>query len=328
MLALPAWAAPAAPAAVTIGPPLSGYTPSYSTLACGGCTLFNVSDGFSQSAASPIDGVVVRWRLLSDFIVQTNLRIIRPDDAGHVRAVATSAPALEDSNDPQPIATRLRIARGDFVGIDVASTSRAIVPGGWTMGETLSPLVDGGDPAGYYHDADTLLLQADIEPDADGDGYGDETQDLCPSDASTHATCPVSPPPPQTTITTAAPAADAGSTMPASRTPTPSVSVSVPRQHLAAVVRFGLRINMQSTIAGTARLTLTPSKADARRLHMRPGTLLATARVKFLAAGRIVARLRFKAALRRRIETHHALHLFLRVTLDSAVATRRLSLTP
>ena len=35
-----------------------------------------------------------------------------------------------------------------------------------------------------------MLANADIEPDADKDGYGDETQDLCSSDASTQGACP------------------------------------------------------------------------------------------------------------------------------------------
>ena len=34
---------------------------------------------------------------------------------------------------------------------------------------------------------------ADIEPDADGDTFGDETQDLCPADASTQGACPPGP---------------------------------------------------------------------------------------------------------------------------------------
>lgn len=34
-------------------------------------------------------------------------------------------------------------------------------------------------------------LVATIEPDADGDGYGDETQDKCPQSAVTHDPCPV-----------------------------------------------------------------------------------------------------------------------------------------
>jgi hypothetical protein len=41
-------------------------------------------------------------------------------------------------------------------------------------------------------------IVATIEPDADGDGYGDETQDKCPTDASTHEACPLPPPPPVT----------------------------------------------------------------------------------------------------------------------------------
>lgn len=45
-------------------------------------------------------------------------------------------------------------------------------------------------------------LAARLEPDLDGDGYGDETQDLCPGDAATQSRCetasepPASPPPP------------------------------------------------------------------------------------------------------------------------------------
>lgn len=34
------------------------------------------------------------------------------------------------------------------------------------------------------------MLQGTIEPDADGDGFGDETQDRCPTDAARQAACP------------------------------------------------------------------------------------------------------------------------------------------
>jgi hypothetical protein len=40
-----------------------------------------------------------------------------------------------------------------------------------------------------------------LEPDADGDGFGDETQDACPSDASTQGPCPPAVDSPETTIT-------------------------------------------------------------------------------------------------------------------------------
>ena len=40
----------------------------------------------------------------------------------------------------------------------------------------------------------SFAYNADVEPDADHDGFGDETQDKCPTDASTQDSCP--PPPP------------------------------------------------------------------------------------------------------------------------------------
>jgi hypothetical protein len=43
--------------------------------------------------------------------------------------------------------------------------------------------------------AGELFYDADIEPDADRDGYGDVTQDACPSVAATQGACPPRPPP-------------------------------------------------------------------------------------------------------------------------------------
>jgi hypothetical protein len=38
-----------------------------------------------------------------------------------------------------------------------------------------------------------MLANADIEPDADRDGFGDETQDACPINAATQGACPAVP---------------------------------------------------------------------------------------------------------------------------------------
>jgi len=48
-------------------------------------------------------------------------------------------------------------------------------------------------------------MNADVEADADNDGFGDETQDQCPTDASTQGQCPPDTDPPETTITKGAP---------------------------------------------------------------------------------------------------------------------------
>jgi hypothetical protein len=53
-------------------------------------------------------------------------------------------------------------------------------------------LADGGTPRAFSSVGPNLelLVNADIEADADADGYGDETQDACPTDATTQGSCP------------------------------------------------------------------------------------------------------------------------------------------
>lgn len=101
--------------------------------------------------------------------------------------------------------TRIPIKTGDLFGIDTSGNLYfSATPG---TGDSFSvwnpPLSDGGSgtaPSTNGSSVARLQLNADVEPDADGDGYGDETQDLCPTDAMTQGACPdkLSP---ETTIT-------------------------------------------------------------------------------------------------------------------------------
>jgi hypothetical protein len=51
------------------------------------------------------------------------------------------------------------------------------------------PLVDGSGKRGSTESTGELLVAGTIEPDADGDGFGDETQDQCPSQKTTQGAC-------------------------------------------------------------------------------------------------------------------------------------------
>jgi hypothetical protein len=51
------------------------------------------------------------------------------------------------------------------------------------------PLVDGSGARGSTEAVNELLVAATIEPDADGDGFGDETQDKCPRQKTTQGAC-------------------------------------------------------------------------------------------------------------------------------------------
>ena len=50
-------------------------------------------------------------------------------------------------------------------------------------------------PTGYFgfDTAFRVNAQAVVEPDADHDGFGDNTQDQCPSNGTTQGPCPVTP---------------------------------------------------------------------------------------------------------------------------------------
>lgn len=63
-------------------------------------------------------------------------------------------------------------------------------PGGGTLGATTSA-TNPGDTVEFAEVTSARApVSATIEPDADNDGYGDETQDKCPQSAATQVACP------------------------------------------------------------------------------------------------------------------------------------------
>lgn len=147
----------------------------------------------------PYDGVVVRWRALA--IGPTALFVARYTGDDTVLRTATSEFANPLSlSTPEAFPTRLPIKAGEGVG---------------TMIDDVTQIAGRGGPAGTDTDlfesfpsttaptaADTtdlpveIAYNADVEPDADGDGYGDETQDGCPTSAATQGPCPAPTSPP------------------------------------------------------------------------------------------------------------------------------------
>jgi uncharacterized protein DUF11/hemolysin type calcium-binding protein len=112
------------------------------------------TSAFLAAPTAPASGVLVRWTLRTDSTPSMTPAIFR---AGSVVAQDPTAMTAVDR------AVSLPIRVGDQLGL------RA--PGG-----TLPQAFNGT----------TLLVTGVIEPDADNDGYGDETQDACPAEASLH----------------------------------------------------------------------------------------------------------------------------------------------
>jgi Ca2+-binding RTX toxin-like protein len=107
------------------------------------------SDRF-LAAPAPVDGVLVRWTLR-----RTTMSVLVAPAVLHAGTQATDASTTDTD-----VAVRLPIRAGDQIGFHQF----------------------GAMPQAF--NGSTLLVTGVIEPDADHDNYGDETQDACPAEAS------------------------------------------------------------------------------------------------------------------------------------------------
>jgi uncharacterized repeat protein (TIGR01451 family) len=192
------WLAAVAPAgaAMTFGSDLGpGKTPS--SFACTGsppCNDFNTVLA-AGNVAAPIDGVITSWRVLSGAATAgVQLRVLHPLGGGQYTFAGTGASQdlTASPGIPQTFGDRLTVRADDLIGLDHPGTA-SIIAGSVTGShqDEFSPTqADGftGAP-GFSFNNFEVLLQATVEPDADRDGYGDDTQDDCPGDPTLHSHC-------------------------------------------------------------------------------------------------------------------------------------------
>jgi Ca2+-binding RTX toxin-like protein len=177
-------------AATTIGSDLS--TPPDSGFFC----IFPCSNGLTLSqdqlpgstVRAPEAGVVVRWRVRGGS-GELGFRVL---DEGANDDVATGAGTDTETlpgappGDPavRTFDARLPIGAGDRIGVDHAdnaSVGARSTTAGATVDQWNPRLPDGTTRTAEGPDTNAeLLLNADIEPDQDRDGLGDETQDPYP----------------------------------------------------------------------------------------------------------------------------------------------------
>lgn len=152
---------------------------------------------------APADGVIVRWRLrgLPGGTTSTlmSLRVYRGNTVAGVSADVQ--PVL--SGEIETFDTRIPVESGDRLGQRQTLTGlgMTIMPslsytaaGSGVTDYWASPPAPGATAAPTHADSDReLLINADVEADADADGYGDETQDLCPTDPTVQTACPSAP---------------------------------------------------------------------------------------------------------------------------------------
>jgi hypothetical protein len=196
----------AASASTTLGSSLAFNGGAYSLMPCSPlCTLIPTADG-TNPVISPIDGVIVRWGTSPSDIDTTTarLRVLRanstpPIDWIGVRTgpteMFTTTVMTTHTNFFFDLNPGLPISKDDYIGMDTSSlsgdatTARPIT--GSSFDYFTSPLAEGGSGQSGTTTPDVAVyLQATVEPDADGDRFGDETQDKCPAVAAPGNGCP------------------------------------------------------------------------------------------------------------------------------------------
>jgi Thrombospondin type 3 repeat/RTX calcium-binding nonapeptide repeat (4 copies) len=196
-LALALLAAPIAHATTTtIGSDLTA-TPTGLQGAGDDGTTFVQTEIYTHPVTTP-DGVIVRWRIktAADSNQGTfKLRVIRPFDATQYEAVGTSSPHTSaPAGGTEVFDTRLPVSSGDYVGVDLAGIAvwRKTGLGADASDMAWSPPLPDGDasaPDALHPDEGVeYFYNADVEPDADNDAFGDDTQDNCPGVANVRQT--------------------------------------------------------------------------------------------------------------------------------------------
>ena len=181
----------AAPASVTLGQTCSPNATSQIT------AIQTATAPGVPAASAPFTGVITSFSVVRDTTeaYQSRLKVLHENGAGSFTAVA-NGPLATLNPGLNVIPARVPIAAGDFIGTwgDPGTQRCNFVPLENRMESFDGPEPQPPEPFSTNAFNGVIVdLSAQLEPDADRDGFGDETQDQCPTNASTQGACPTAP---------------------------------------------------------------------------------------------------------------------------------------
>ncbi len=144
--------------------------------------------------AAPVGGIVTAWKLksLSGETIPVRMGVFRPVETG--KFLVPAATGIETTAfGLNTFKTRIPIEAGDRFGlIPIEEKTVSCVTGNsedrsWSYNGSVEVGSEYQFAAGVFVRVPVVAV---IEPDVDGDGFGDETQDKCPQSAATTAPCP------------------------------------------------------------------------------------------------------------------------------------------
>jgi hypothetical protein len=166
------------------GDPYSGGAP-----VSGVITKFRIR-GFGIGPTDPVD-THVTFRLVHFNQATPNSDTAVATAAGTGPNVVVKAPPSTATDTPiQEFPGRVSVNKGDHLAIDGTNIAATVNNSGQKFSYVFTPpLVQGQGGRGSTSATGELLVAATIEPDADHDGFGDETQDKCTTQNTAGLAC-------------------------------------------------------------------------------------------------------------------------------------------
>lgn len=249
-------------------------------------------------------GVITSWTVWTKSDAQTTapytLELLTPTPGGDYSVSGRDTQQITTSAGGSAVGstvpTRIGASGGELLGIWTGDNGSLAVPVmtseddvvGLDLKAATDPAIQSTVSFPDHLTKERLLLSAVLEPDADRDVYGDQSQDACPADATAHvAPCPIAPPnlTPGTTPGTGTTSDKTSPKLSASAhsskfsrsgaiafrltstenaTGTATGTINLPKG--AKVVRFK-RANVRLTASRAATIRLKLSKKDAARVR-------------------------------------------------------------
>jgi hypothetical protein len=192
-------------AAAGLGSTELGQTTTVPTYGANSPVVQSATTSGTKSYTTP-KGVLTSWRYHSSADTPAGtmqLKLFKPGvGAGVYEAVAASDTKTLEPDTGYEFFERIPVEDGYVLGLDPGEDAEVAMTVPMATGDQMYQF-SGEAPVGQTRTATgpfpeyRVNVAATIEPDADGDQYGDETQDFCPTDAATQAECVV----PETKIT-------------------------------------------------------------------------------------------------------------------------------
>lgn len=226
------------------------FSPTTSIICGGGFTHLQ------SEYATPSEGVITSWSFQASTLApQLKLKVARPEGGITYRTTAESAVVATVANTLNTLPVRIPVQAGDRIGFHQATDGQcARTEGGWAHLYYNADVLPGMH-ATYHSDGAQLDISAMLEPDADHDGYGDETQDQCPTYAATQGACP------SNVIKLGKPRLD-------KRKGTARLPITVPGPGTLVLTGKGVTKHKKSpSSAGTVKILVRPTLKTLRKLQ-------------------------------------------------------------